>query len=80
VGAEIAWAAFGNVLADITENDTLLYCHNGLGQELGLLGRHPDKVVGQPLGALWADARKFVELLNQASKGSRHGRQKIIGH
>ena len=72
MGAEIAWAAFGNVLADVTEDDTLLYRHNGLGQELGLLGRHPDKMEGQPLGALWADAREFVELLNQAGKWSGH--------
>src|SRR3990172_1289378 len=69
VGAHTAGVYLGDVLADGTEGDALLDLEDGGGERLRLGGRHAKEVIGEALSALGADAREFVELVDQASKG-----------
>ena len=71
VGAEVARAVLCDVLAHVTEDDLLLDCQNRLGQGVRLICRHTYEVVGQALGALWANAGELVKLLYQAGQGRR---------
>ena len=69
VAAQQAGLDVGRVLADAAQLDALLDVDDGVGQGAGLFVGGAQQVVGEALGALGADARQAVELLDELGDG-----------
>ena len=77
IGADIAGAGVGQVLALLAEHDFLLHRLNGFRQVVSLLLRQADDVVGQPLGAFGSNPGQPVQLLDQPGQGGSRRRDVI---
>ena len=80
VGADSADVGVGQVLAFLAKHDVVLDGVDSVGKLESLLVGKLDDVVGQPLGALGADAGQLGQLLDEAGQGRCGGWQAFGSH
>jgi len=64
IAADFALVSLGQVEASFTVANVLLYIANGIGQCQGVGLGNSQKMIGQSLGALAADAGQFSQLID----------------
>ncbi len=70
-------AVFGHIEATLTQRGAFLDRHDGIGQPMGVLGRHLQEVKGNALRRLRTNARQSTQLINQ---GSERSGEQLVRH